>query len=281
MNNDTGIDRERFIGMNIHYYFYPLEYFLDAQLALGYRLLELWGGSPHIWVDHLSWCSTVGIKKQLAKNGQCIAVFTPEFSSYRYLLCSADSIVYRYSLEYYKNCLLLAAELGAKTMCINLTGRFRDENYDLAWNRCVESVAQLSKAAEEAGVTLAVETLSPCQACIMTSLEELKRLFNEVGSKQLKAVIDTVSLGMAGETLDQWFDAFGQDIVHVHLADGRNDGSHLVWGDGCFPLERYLFKLNERGYKGLISTNISSHTYFNTPIVADMENRNVLSKYFI
>ncbi len=275
------IDRDRFAGMNIHYYFYPLKYFLDAQLELGYHTIEFWGGSPHVWVDHLSCSSLTSIKKQLNMREQRIAVFTPEYSSYRYLLCTSDPVLYRKSIEYYRNCIQLTAELGAKTMCINITGRFRDESYDSAWERCVESVGLLCETAGKVGVDLAMETLSSDQSCIVINLAELQKLFAEVKSKQLKAVIDTVSIGAAGETLDQWFDAFGQDVVHVHFADGRNDGSHLVWGEGCFPLERYLSKLNDRAYKGLISPNISSRKYFNDPAGADVKNRNALSQYFI
>lgn len=277
----TEFVRERLAGMNIHYYFFPLEYFLDAQRSLGIQRIELWGGSPHVWVDHLSCSSVTSIKKQLQARRQSIAVFTPEYSSYRYLLCSSDPAVFAKSMDYYLHCIELTKELGATMMCVNITGRFRDENYAAAWGRCVDAVGRLCGAAGQAGISLAVETLSPDQACIMTRLEELKKLFSEVGSKQLKAVIDTVSIGAAGETIEQWFDAFGRDIVHIHFADGRNDGNHLAWGDGCFPLAKYLHQLNERGYEGLISSNISTRRYFTNPVATDKKNYIALSKHFI
>lgn len=165
-------------------------------------------------------------------------------------------------------------------MCINITGLFRDESYAPAWSRGIDAVGRLCVAAEQAGISLAVETLSPDQACIMTSLEELKKLFSDVGCKQLKAVIDTVSIGAAGETIEQWFDAFGLDIAHIHFADGRNDGSRLIWGEGCFPLAKYLNRLNECGYNGLLSPNISNRNYFTDPVAADKKNYIALSNHF-
>ena len=41
------INREQIAGMNIHYLFYSLDYFLDKQAELGFKTIELWGGAPH------------------------------------------------------------------------------------------------------------------------------------------------------------------------------------------------------------------------------------------
>lgn len=267
-------------GMNLHYYYYPLEYFLDSQLHSGCSTIELWGGTPHIWVDHLSFSNLAHIKKQTKMRNQSIAVFTPEYSSYRYLLCTSDADIHSKSLAYYANCLQITAELGAKTMCINMTGRFCDEDYSDAWKRCINSVGYLCEIACSLGIDLAIETLSPEQSAILNTLEELKNLFREVRSKQLKVAMDIVSISSSGESIEQWFDAFNQDIVHVHFTDGRNDGSHLVWGDGCFPLQWYLTQLNIQGYKGLISPNLFSRKYFADPVTADKRNQNALNKYF-
>ena len=38
------INREQIAGMNIHYLFYSLDYFLDKQAELGFKTIELWGG---------------------------------------------------------------------------------------------------------------------------------------------------------------------------------------------------------------------------------------------
>jgi protein FrlC len=38
------IARFQVAGMNIHYLYYSLDYFLDSQVAAGIRSIELWGG---------------------------------------------------------------------------------------------------------------------------------------------------------------------------------------------------------------------------------------------
>lgn len=43
------INRDRIAGMNIHYLYYSLPYFLDAQQKLGVKTIELWAGAPHFF----------------------------------------------------------------------------------------------------------------------------------------------------------------------------------------------------------------------------------------
>ena len=45
---------EQLCGMNLHYQHHSLEYFLDRQVELGLKNVELWGGSPHLYIDDAS-----------------------------------------------------------------------------------------------------------------------------------------------------------------------------------------------------------------------------------
>jgi fructoselysine 3-epimerase len=266
-------------GMNVHYYYYPFEYFLDVQRKLGCSNIELWGGTPHIWVNHLSYNDCNKIKREIDKRGQKIVVFTPESTSYRYSLCASEPDRHRKSMEYYKKCIKVSAELGAPYMCINATGKYEDESYDAAWERCVESVYRLCEDAKHEGVEIAIETLCVEQSGIMNTLAELVRLFSEVKSSNLKAVLDTVSVESAGESINQWFQALGEDIVHTHFVDGRNDSNRLIWGDGCYPLDRFLRKLDENGYKGYLGQEITARSYYENPEEADMKNIKALRRF--
>ena len=40
-------------GMNIHYKFYSLEYFLESQMRAGFKTIELWAGSRHFFLSNL------------------------------------------------------------------------------------------------------------------------------------------------------------------------------------------------------------------------------------
>ena len=49
------LKREQIAGMNIHYLFYPLEYFLDAQVRAGIQTIEFWLGTPHFFLSHIEY----------------------------------------------------------------------------------------------------------------------------------------------------------------------------------------------------------------------------------
>ena len=56
-------------------------------------------------------------------------------------------------------------------------------------------------------------------------------MVEEVAHPALKAMVDTIATGAAGETLEQWFQAFGTDLIHMHFLDG-DPYVHNIWGDG-------------------------------------------------
>ena len=115
---------------------------------------------------------------------------------------------------------------------------------------------------------------------MVTTLPELQRLLQDVGHSNVKAGLDTVAMGVAGETPRQWFETLGKDIVHTHFIDGR-PYAHLVWGDGLFPLERYLDVLNEFGYEGLLGQEITDGRYFDDPAEADRRAVAAFEPYFV
>lgn len=61
------IKREQIAGMNIHYLFYSLEYFLDAQVKVGIKTIELWPGTPHFFLSYMEYsdCKKVTMNEQI------------------------------------------------------------------------------------------------------------------------------------------------------------------------------------------------------------------------
>lgn len=74
-------------------------------------------------------------------------------------------------------------------------------------------------------------------------------------------LIDTTAMGVAGETLEQWFQTFGDKIIHTHFVDGNPYG-HLIWGDGCRNLEDDLTICQKYGYTGGFGQEITDQKYF-------------------
>ena len=266
-----GIKRRQLSAMGIHYLYYPLDYMLDAQAAAGYRTIELVGQAPHFLLDHTGFQPPLPVRRMAEERGLTIGCFTPECAVYPYLMCAPDPDYHRRSMEYFKRGLEAAEQLGAKMLLTNCIGGLRDEEYDRIYDRAVKSLSELAPVAADHGVTIAVETVRPEESPCIITLPELQRLLRDVDHPHVKAGLDTIAMGVAGESPEEWFSALGSNIVHTHFVDGRPYG-HLVWGDGLFPLGRYLGVLEANGYTGLISQEITDFRYFEDPASADVRN---------
>lgn len=265
------IHRKQLSAMGIHYLYYPLDYMLDAQAKAGFQTIELVGMAPHFLMDHTGFQATAPVRKMAEDRGLTIGCFTPECAVYQYLMCAPDEGFHHRSMEYFKRGLEAAGQLGATKLLTNCIGGTWDEDYDRVYERAVKSLTLLAAAAADYGVTIAVETVRPEESKCIITLPELKRLLGDVNHPNVKAGLDTIAMGVAGETPEEWFKTLGKDIVHTHFVDGRPYG-HLVWGDGLFPLESYLDVLNKYHYEGLISQEITDFRYFEDPAGADARN---------
>lgn len=265
------IHRKQLSAMGIHYLYYPLDYMLDAQAKAGFQTIELVGMAPHFLMDHTGFQATAPVRKMAEDRGLTIGCFTPECAVYQYLMCAPDEGFHHRSMEYFKRGLEAAGQLGATKLLTNCIGGTWDEAYDRVYERAVKSLTLLAATAADYGVTIAVETVRPEESKGIITLPELKRLLGDVNHPNVKAGMDTIAMGVAGETPEEWFKTLGKDIVHTHFVDGRPYG-HLVWGDGLFPLESYLDVLNKYHYEGLISQEITDFRYFEDPAGADARN---------
>lgn len=265
------IHRKQLSAMGIHYLYYPLDYMLDAQAKAGFQTIELVGMAPHFLMDHTGFQATAPVRKMAEDRGLTIGCFTPECAVYQYLMCAPDEGFHHRSMEYFKRGLEAAGQLGATKLLTNCIGGTWDEAYDRVYERAVKSLSLLAATAADYGVTIAVETVRPEESKCIITLPELKRLLGDVNHPNVKAGMDTIAMGVAGETPEEWFKTLGKDIVHTHFVDGRPYG-HLVWGDGLFPLESYLDVLNKYHYEGLISQEITDFRYFEDPAGADARN---------
>lgn len=265
------IHRKQLSAMGIHYLYYPLDYMLDAQAKAGFQTIELVGMAPHFLMDHTGFQATAPVRKMAEDRGLTIGCFTPECAVYQYLMCAPDEGFHHRSMEYFKRGLEAAGQLGATKLLTNCIGGTWDEAYDRVYERAVKSLTLLAATAADYGVTIAVETVRPEESKCIITLPELKRLLSDVNHPNVKAGMDTIAMGVAGETPEEWLKTLGKDIVHTHFVDGRPYG-HLVWGDGLFPLESYLDVLNKYHYEGLISQEITDFRYFEDPAGADARN---------
>ncbi len=200
------LKREQVAGMNIHYLFYSLDYFLDAQVECGIETIELWGGAPHFYMDTMGYEDCKIIRKKIESRGLKVKVLTPENCTYQYQVAAQTPELFKKSYQYFSNGLRAANELGCKIMQINSGWGYWNEDREEAWKRSREMLSRLSEEAQKLDICLAMESLRPEESQLVVTLKDAKRMFDEVSHPNLKILIDTTAMSVSGETIDEWFE---------------------------------------------------------------------------
>lgn len=279
MSNCIPLGLPRLASSNIHYKYYPFEYFLDTRASLGFNNIELYLCPPHVWIDWRKSEDLSELHKKLEIRNLSSPVLRPECESQQYAICAADPERLRRSGIYFEHCLDAAVELGAGMLSVSASGTYMDEPYETAFSRTVDQIGSLCDKAAARGIKIALESFCPKDSIINNSLSEIKKLMDAVNHPALAITLDTVSMSEAGETIYQWFDVLDGNIGYVRLADGRSGSGHYICGTGIYPLERYLTQFEDCGYKGLFSLHLTLENYYQDPKQADRQNIEALLRF--
>lgn len=272
------INREQIAGMNIHYLFYPLEYFLDVQKEVGIKTIELWAGAPHFYLDSMTYQDCKSVKKKIEDRGLQVKVLTPENCTYQYQVAAQTPELFEKSYQYFCNGLRAASELGCPIMQINSGWGYWNEDREEAWKRSREMLSRLAEEAKKYDICLAMESLRPQESQLVITLKDAKRMFDEINHPNLKILIDTTAMSVAGETIDDWFDVFGDEVIHTHFIDSNPYG-HLAWGFGNRSMKEYLEALARHNYTGYLGQELTEFDYFENPAEIDRKNMEVYEQF--
>ncbi|GAA3592242.1 TIM barrel protein [Nonomuraea rosea] len=239
-------------GSNFAYQHLPLPRCLDDAAELGREQVELWGIAPHLYVPELSDAEARAIRRAAELRGLAIRCLTPEQVAYPVNVASPDTALRARSVAMFRRAAELAAELGAGLLLLTPGRGFEDEPVQAAWRRSADAIGEISAYAAGLGVDCVLESLQRVESNLVNDSRALAAMIGEIGAPNLGAVLDTVAMAVAGEDVDDYFDALGDLVRHVHLIDGRPAG-HLAWGDGELPLPAILAALDRRGYAGCMT----------------------------
>jgi sugar phosphate isomerase/epimerase len=162
-----------------------------------------------------------------------------------------------------------AEKMGTRviTLC---TGTLNTENMWLshpdngtpqAWKQMVKTIKEITKIAEEFAVDLAFETEV---SNIVNTVEKAARLIDEIGSENLKIVMDAANflfkddIPRQREIFDQAFEKLGNRIALAHAKDvGEYDESsgelrRMAAGTGSLDYEYFLRLLKSSNFRGPI-----------------------------
>ena len=266
-------------AMGIHYLYYPVGRMLSLQKAAGYRSVELRGGAPHILLTPEGIGNLEEIRREVPASGMRVVCVTPENCSYPCQFAARGQALVSASREYFRNGLRLASELECPLMAVNSGWGLADEPREEAMKRSLDMIAWLADQAGPLGVTLVMESLRPEESNLVNSLPATVEFLKTLGRANLRPMVDTCAMAVAGETLEDWFAAFPGSIAHMHFVDGTPYG-HLAWGDGDRSLTGYLAVLEENGYTGALTQEITDGRYFSDPQAADRKSMAAFRPYF-
>lgn len=270
-------------AMNQHYRSWSFPYFLQQQQKQGIESLELWLGPPHFYLDRLRYEDCKHIRRMVEGYGITLVSVTSSSFSWQFQYASPDKETYEKGKNYFTNGIKAAAELGAKIMTVNSGWGYDQEEESDQMARTVETLGELAETAKEQGIILALESLTSLESHIGDTLEKVKKIWETIAHKNLEIMVDTVAMGYQNETLEDWFHAFGEHLIHLHFIDMERNvrtDDHLVWGDGGFALDRMIETLKKYDYQGYLVQEIAADRYKMDPAEADRRGIDRLRKYF-
>lgn len=272
------IKRTQLVNMNQHYRRFSLDYFLDCQQKLGIEQIELWCGAAHFWLDHEGMDDVVAFQAKLCSRGIRVVSVTAPSIAYQYQYAAAEPEQLTYSFRYFSNAIHLASELGADRVVINSGWGYATESESSMWCRCRDHLGQLCRVAEREGIFLVMESLRADESNLVNTLKSAEKMYTELHHPNLKMMVDNIATGAAGETLEDWFKTFGNDLIHMHFLDG-NPWLHNVWGDGNTSLVQQLETMNQYKFTGYLVQEVADEHYFTDPFAADQRNFQVLRRF--
>jgi protein FrlC len=92
----------------------------------------------------------------------------------------------------------------------------------------------------------------------MPTTVDAMRMINELGYANLGILLDTGHTHIVGESAIKAVHAIGDRLFHVHVDDnnGLRD-EHLIPGEGSFNFEGFIDALQDIGYDGYLSAELS------------------------
>jgi protein FrlC len=132
--------------------------------------------------------------------------------------------------------------------------------------------------AKKLGLTLVMESLRSAESNLVNNLRTLEQYLRELGCNNIKPMIDTCAMAVAGESMEEWFHTFGSEIVHMHFVDGT-PYFHLAWGDGDRSLDGYMAAIKANNYQGALTQEITDGRYYDDPAKADEQSYRILRSY--
>jgi sugar phosphate isomerase/epimerase len=233
-----------------------LEQQCDYAARLGYDGLEI---APFTLADapeKISTTEAARIRKTVQASGLRVTglhwlLVKPEGLS----LTDPDAAVRARTIGVMTRMTALCAELGG-TVLVHGSPRQRQiahgDTHAVALARLQDGLAEVARAAADAGVKYCIEPLSPRETAVLNTVAEAAELVRSVDHPHLKTMIDCSAAGLAEADdipalIDRWLPT--GLIAHIQVNDPNRRGP----GQGNMKFAPVLAALKRQGYDGTIA----------------------------
>ena len=259
--------RERLSGMNCHYRYYSLERFFQEMNRLHISFCEIWTGPMHFYVDYqknqdVETLINLSKKYKVKIIGICPEQTNPKPNNIASATRKEDVFAY------YCRMVDIAKSVGAQQILVTSGWAYYDESFEEAYERSVEMVRHICEYAASQEIMVVMEALQIDESILVNSVEDMKKYVDRVNHPNLKVCIDFGAMARVNNSIQDYFDAFGEKIVHLHFVDGKPTG-HLAWGDGERNLDEDLECLASNHYQGYLSLETATSRYYEKPWSAE------------
>lgn len=256
---------ERLAVSNFNYRRWSFDYFLKSVRKLGLHNIELCGCHPHFTVYEAENFPVEEFAEKIREAGITVTAIAPEQNFLPINIAAVNAYLREQSIRQLEFFIRNANAFGCDRVVIYPGKAFVDHPHSQGWMYARESVKKLCETAEKYNVTLLMTPVSSFVSDLMTDAKTAGRMLEEVGSDRLKICVNSSICGYVGESLETYFELFGDRIGLVQLADAVEDCDQLAWGDGELNLKEQLDILEKYHYDGPVTMELLMEEYAEDP----------------
>lgn len=262
--------------MGPSYVHYPFTFFLDSLVKCGVTKVDLWGAEPFYYRPDYSSAAEAAVelrrmRSEMESRGQRCVMYTPETLGYPYNFSDPLPRLVDRTVEYFRAAFEDAHVLGCPRVFLNSGCGPRSLRRDESMKRLVDTFARIAELAERSDILLTLEQLQPYESNLVLTLDDVRYVLDQVRSPNLRVCVDLVAMEVQGETLEQYFAAFGDKVEWIHYSDSH----HEALGTGTFGREKlasWIKTLERRDFVNGIDLEVNDSMYWEDPHAPHLES---------
>lgn len=135
-------------------------------------------------------------------------------------------------------------KLGAKVYTFHGIARLK-KNAHPDPVRFGKRIEELARRSLDYGITLCLENVHWASFNEPSFFAQVRKYAPSLG-----AVLDIKQARQSGRDWNEYLDVMGSALKNVHVSDADENGNIVMVGEGVFPFDRLVARLNSMGYKG-------------------------------